>query len=420
MFKDLHTAPEPQAMLRKLSIALLVLAALAGAAIWALSPPRYADPSALRFTGQTPGSVIAVERVGGHNRLVLTGLLMAALPVRAPISDGAELLRVRYWSQVGGQPVEASGLMAVPYRTLGGAPPRGTAMYLHGTSPDRTASPSAPGDQEGLLPAALFAGGGYILLAPDYFGLGQSRAAPAYIHAPATAAAARDLVIAARSVAGALKLPFSGDLYVTGFSQGGHATAVVQRDLEAAPIPGIRLRAAAAISGAFDLVGISVPYAFQHKHSLYLAYIAASYAAQNRQPIGSVIAERYAKVLPGLFDGNHSVDAISAALPADPQDLFRPEALAEIKANKPNWFTLGLAANEAFRWAPKAPLRLYYGDKDTDVSPEDSKRFHAVSAQLGGNIHLMPQGPRDHVGTALQAVPRIRVWFDSLSASPGT
>lgn len=407
-------------MLRKFVYALLAIGLIAVVTAWALSPPRYTDPRTLRFTGRTPGSVIAVERVGGHNRLVLAGLLMAALPARPPISDGAELLRIRYWSEVGGQPVEASGLMAVPYRTLGGERPRGTAMYLHGTSPDRTASPSAPGDQEGLLPAALFAGGGYILLAPDYFGLGQSHAAPAYIHASATAAAARDLIIAARSVAGALKLPFSGDLYVTGFSQGGHATAVVQRDLEAAPIPGIRLRAAAAISGAFDLAGVSVPYAFEHKHSLYLAYIAASYAAQYHQPLGTVIAERYARVLPGLFDGNHSPDAISAALPADPQDLFRPDALAEIKAGKPNWFTDGLAANEAYRWAPRAPLRLYYGDKDTDVSPQDSKRFHAVSSQLGGNIRLMPQGPYDHVGTALQGIPRIRVWFDSLSASPGT
>jgi len=407
-------------MLRKFVYALLAIGLIAVITAWALSPPRYTDPKTLRFTGQSPGSVIAVERVGGHNRLVLTGLLMAALPARPPVSDGAELLRIRYWSEAGGQPVEASGLMAVPYRTLGGERPRGTAIYLHGTSPDRTASPSAPGDQEGLLPAALFAGGGYILLAPDYFGLGQSHAAPAYIHAPATAAAARDLVIAARSVAGALKLPFSGDLYVTGFSQGGHATAVVQRDLEAAPIPGIRLRAAAAISGAFDLAGVSVPYAFEHKHSLYLAYIAASYAAQYHQPLGTVIAERYARVLPGLFDGNHSPDAISAALPADPQDLFRPEALAEIKAGQPNWFTEGLAANEAFRWAPRAPLRLYYGDKDTDVSPQDSKRFHGASSKLGGNIRLMPQGPYDHVGTALQAIPRIRVWFDSLSASPGT
>lgn len=415
-------------MLRKLSIALIVVAAVVGATLWAYSPPRYSDPAALRFTGQTPGSVIAVERLTGYNRLVVGGLLWwADLPVVAPVSDGVELFRVRYWSQNAGKPVEASGLMAIPFATLGGQAPLGSVMYLHGTSPDRTNAPSAPGPQEGLLPAALFAGGGYVLLAPDYFGLGQSRAPPAYIHAPATAAAARDMVIAARHVAKAMQLPVSGDLYLAGFSQGGHATAIVQRDLEQAPIPGVTVRAAAAISGAFDLVGVSVPYAFQHKHSLYLGYLAVSYAAQYQQPLGTLLNDQYARSLPVLFDGDHSVDAIAAALPADPRELFRPEALAEIEGGKPNWFTSGLAANEAFRWAPKAPLRLYYGDKDTDVSPQDSKQFHAVSAALGGNITLMPQGPYDHVGAALHAVPRARLWFDELSkrpvgvsASPGT
>ena len=412
--------PEHISILRKIGLFLLALAVIAGITTWALSPPRYANPGSLRFSGRTPGAVIAVERVGGHNRLVLTALLMLALPVRAPVSDGVELLRVRYWSQAGGKPVEASGLMALPFRTLGGARPRGTAMYLHGTNPDRTSSPSAPGSQEGELSAGLFAGGGYILVAPDYFGLGLSHAAPAYIHAPATAAAARDLIVAARQVAGALHVPFSGDLYVTGFSQGGHATAVVQRDLEANPIPGVRLRAAAAISGAFDLAEISVPYAFEHKHSLYLAYIAVSYAAQYKQPLGSLVKATYARTLPALFDGNHAIDPILPALPKDPRELFRPEALAAIDAGHGDWFIDGLAANEAFRWAPKAPLRLYYGDKDTDVSPQDSKHFAAEAARLGGKVELMPQGPYDHVGTVLQAVPRIRVWFDQVSASPGT
>ena len=104
-------------MLRKLAYALLAIAVLAGLTAWALSPPRYADPASLRFSGKMPGSVIAVERVGGHNRLVLSGLLMLALPARVPISDGAELLRIRYWSEVGGQPVEAGD--------------RGGAAHLH-------------------------------------------------------------------------------------------------------------------------------------------------------------------------------------------------------------------------------------------------------------------------------------------------
>ncbi|WP_295526206.1 hypothetical protein [Novosphingobium sp. Chol11] len=403
-------------MLRKLLTVLLPLGAIVGIALWVLSPPRYTDPRTIRFAGQTPGSVIAVERLGGYNKLALSGLLwFADLPVKTSVSDGIEMFRIRYWSLNQGKPVEASGLMAVPYQTLGGQPSRGTAMYLHGTSPDRINSPSAPGPQEGLLPSAVFAGGGYTLLAPDYFGLGQSHAAPAYIYAPATAAAARDMVIAARHVADAMKLRFSPDLYIVGFSQGGHATAVVQRALEDAPIPGIEIKAAAAVAGAFDLAGVSVPYAFAQKHSLYLSFLAVSYAAQYHQPLGTLLTDHYAKVLPVVFDGNHTIEAIEAALPPDPRALFRPEALAAITESKPNWFSAGLAANEAWNWTPKAPLKLYYGDRDADVSPQDSKGFYASAAKRGANIHLMPLGPYDHVGSALQAVPRARIWFDELS-----
>ena len=281
-------------MLRKLSIALVVFAAmtalLVAASFWALSPPAYADPKALGFTGRTPGSVIAVERLTGYNRLVLGGLL--------------------WWADL---PIEA---------------------------------------------------------------------------------------------------PVSGDLYHAGFSQGVRPTAVVQRDLEQAPIASVTIRAAAAISGAFDLVRVSVPYAFAHNHSLYLGYLAVSYAAQYQQPLGTLLNDNYANSLP---DRNHSLDAIAAALPAYPREQLRPEVLAEIEGGKPSWFANGHAANEAFRWAPKAPPRLYYGDKDTDVSPQDSKQFQAVSAALGGNITLMSQGSCAHSSTALRAVPRARLWLDELS-----
>jgi hypothetical protein len=288
-------------------------------------------------------------------------------------------------------------------------------MYLHGTSPDRSASPSAPGALEGMLSTAMFAGGGYALLAPDYIGLGPARTEQPYLHAGATAAAARDLITAANRVTTALKMPASPELYLVGFSQGGHATAVVQRALEANPLPGTTIKAAAAIAGAYDLAGISVPYAFANKHSLYLAYLAHAYATQYHQPLGSLLVPRYAELVPTLFDGDHSLDAISAALPPDPRTMFRPEILADMAAKRPNWFTTALANNQAFDWQPKALLRLYYGDRDTDVSPQDSKHFHAVSQAKGGNVTLVPVGPHDHIGSALEAVPMARMWFDTLS-----
>jgi pimeloyl-ACP methyl ester carboxylesterase len=404
-------------MKRRLGVTLLALLAITGLASWWCAAPRYADVGMIRSGNRQPGTVLSVTRVGGHSRPVLQALLWwADLPVKVPVSDGIEMFRVDYWSQLDGRPVEASGLLAVPYTVLRGGPSRGTVVYLHGTSPDRANSPSAPAVEEGLLPAAVFAGGGYTLLAPDYIGLGQSRAPQTYLDADATAAAARDLIVAARHVGDAMKLAQSADLFCVGFSQGGHATAVVQRALETTPVTGVHVKAAAAISGAFDLAGISLPYAIRNRHPLYLAYLADSYALQYHQALGTLLVPKYAAVVPRLFDGNHSVDAISAGLPRDPHDLFLPARLAEFSVGKPNWFTAALVANQAWNWAPKAPLRLYYGDRDQDVSPDDSKHFAATATRLGGNVQLVPLGPYDHGQSALHAVPLARQWFDQLSS----
>jgi pimeloyl-ACP methyl ester carboxylesterase len=405
-------------MKRKVFLVLVALIAVLGMTAWLLSAPSTVDVVRIKEPGNTPGSVISVEKLGEHNKLVLRGALWwAGLPVKTPATDGVALFRVRYWSEIGGRPMQASGLMALPYAVLGGQRPRGTVMYFHGTSPDRSNSPSAPGMEEGLLTAAIYAAGGYTLLAPDYIGLGHSREQQAYLHAGATAAAARDLVTASQHAVKAMKLTYASDLYLVGFSQGGHATAVVQRAFEATPVEGVRVKAAAAIAGAFDLANISIPYAFKYKHSLYLAYLAHSYAIQYQQPIGSLLAPKYAALVPKLYDGDHSSDAIVAALPSDPREMFLPERLAEIDAGKSNWFIVALIANRAEDWLPKAPLRLYYGDKDTDVSPQDSKNFHAIASKAGGNIQLMPVGPYAHSESAYHAVPLARLWFDTLSTA---
>jgi pimeloyl-ACP methyl ester carboxylesterase len=404
-------------MKRKLLFLVAGLIALLLLAAWSLSGPAVPDVRAIKGAERKPGAVIDVEHLKGHHELVLRALLWwADLPVKTPITDGVQMFRVRYWSAFDSQLVEASGLMSLPFSTLRGQAPRGTVIYLHGTSPSRADSPSALG-VEGMLPSAIFGGGGYTMLAPDYIGLGQSKAAQTYLHTQATVAAARDLALASQEVARALKLPSSNDLYLTGFSQGGHATAAVQRALEAAPVMQSSVKAAAAVAGAFDLANISVPYAFKHQHALYLGYLAHSYAVQYKQPLASLLVPQYASTVPTLYDGDHSTDAIQAGLPKDARDLFLPERLAEMDAGQANWFVTALVANEAFRWAPKAPLRLYFGERDTDVSPEDSKNFFAVASKLGGNISLVPVGPHTHSETAYRGVPMARLWFDELSAA---
>jgi pimeloyl-ACP methyl ester carboxylesterase len=250
----------------------------------------------IRDLGQAPGSVISVQYLTGYSAITLRILLWRVhLPRHVEVSGGIDLYRIRYWTAVTGKPVAVSGLMSIPRGVSDGRMPRATVMYLHGTSPARAESPSAPGDAEGLLPAAAFAGGGYVLLAPDYEGLGDSTVAPTYLIAEPTSAAARDLLTAAHHASEGLKIQWNPNLYLVGFSQGGQAVAAVHRDLEARPNESVTLRGSVAIAGPFDLDRISIPYAFQHRHTLYLAYIAYCYANYYRHPLSDLVLEPYAR-----------------------------------------------------------------------------------------------------------------------------
>ena len=103
------------------------------------------------------------------------------------------------------------------------------------------------------------------------------------------------------------------------------------------------------------------------------------------------------------------------ALPRAPREMFTPEFLANSDNGPDRWFRTALAENEAYDWAPQAPLRLYYGDNDQDVSPEDAKFAAKSMKERGGNVELVSVGPFTHNESIFHALPRIRRWFDDLS-----
>jgi pimeloyl-ACP methyl ester carboxylesterase len=367
----------------------------------------------------TPGSVAKVEHLAGYPALVLRGLIAyGKMPAPIPVSSGIDLYRISYWSRTNGQPVLVSGLMAVPQ----GRQPRATMLWMHGTNSDRKSSLSAP-SLEGILAGAIFAGGDYLMLAPDLIGLGVSRAPQAYLYNPSTIAVTLDFLKAARTVAADLGKAWRPGLYIAGFSQGGHSTAVIHRELERRGDPAWRVKASAAIAGAYDLADITLPFAMQgrsNQDTTYLGLVAISYATYYGQPLTSILAPATLPLVRTLLDGAHT-NEIKAKMPANPRSIFTPEFLADFDAGRTDWFIAAMRENAVREWAPKAPFRAYVGDADVDVPPTDARAFVARSQSLGGQAQLVDLGRFDHGGTAYHAVPQIRAWFDALSAgsAPG-
>lgn len=319
--------------------------------------------------------------------------------------------RISYGSHdAAGGPLRLSGLLALPR----GVAAAGLVSWQHGTTTTRTDVPSAL-SVDGQAAAIVFAGNGYGVVAPDYVGLGASPGVHTYLVADDAARAVNDLIRAARQIRG---VPATPPLLI-GFSQGGHASLASQQALEAAGEP---VSAVAAVAGPHNLRTISLGVALKGgspQHPLYLAYMTRGYAARYAQPMESVLTPQAAALTRKLFDQPHAPDAIMAALPKTPRQMFQPAFLEAFDQGGDHWLLAALAANETSHFRPKAPVRLYYGRADVDVLPAEALTTAKMMTALGADVTTADVGPYGHNPSIIHAAPMALAWFQGLEQGRG-
>lgn len=403
--------------LGKLLLAFVLLMCVVGiAATITFGTFAVAIPESLK--GDDPGTLVAVEQTGRYPGFVAQYLLNSVdLPDPIDVKYGVTLYRVKYrTTNYDGSAVVASGLLALP----NGCDLHSVVVYHHGTIAERLAAPSQSRLGEGTLVAVATSGIGHVLVAPDYIGLGESHTTHPYLHTKTTASTSTDFLRAARTLVEHLRVKWPSSLYLMGFSQGGHATFAVHRDLEKLHDPRFEVRASAAIAGPFHLREVSFPHALTGKskaHAFYLAYTSNSYAHTYSQPLKSIMISPYAETVPVLFDGDHKTDEILAALPNDPRKLFNLEFLAAYDKGESHWFLDALAENNVDAWTPAAPVRIYYGEDDEDVPPEEARRLEAAMKRRGADVTAISVGDCKHDASARHAIPKAIRWFTELQTA---
>lgn len=172
--------------------------------------------------------------------------------------------------------VRVSGGIVIPQ--IAPAALKGLILYFHGTTVQRTNVPSAftatnnvATYTDGILTAAIWASQGYVVVMPDYIGLGDDTAHPhPYVAYPRqNAQSGLAMLRAARSfLAQSYKITGRLPLFVTGYSEGGayalEAAHLMQNNPRYASELKAKLREAAPISGFFDLSGTGLPYLFDN------------------------------------------------------------------------------------------------------------------------------------------------------------
>lgn len=358
--------------------------------------------------------VVGVRALGALSVEDVVGLL-GPLGAAAFARYGVRTAAVRYRTRgVGGEPVVASGLLAVPVGVEGD---RDVVVFHHGTTVEKREAPSTPEHLTTRLLAPFFASCGFVFVAPDYVGLGAD--APGrhpYLHAATEVTASLDMLEAARGVcAREFGMGWTSRLFLTGFSQGGQATLAVQRALESDAGCGFEVVASAPVAGPYSLSAVTVPTVFGRpgaNTSLYLAYVLTAYEAIYGiyGDAAAVFVPPYDGLVEGLFDGHHTGDAVRAALPASPVELIRGEWWrAAMGGGHP--FGAALRENDTDDFAPRAPVRLYAGTADEDVPAENAFAAARAFTGRGSVAEVVDVGPVDHEATSFVAFPLIRAWF---------
>jgi dienelactone hydrolase len=210
------------------------------------------------------------------------------------------------------QPTTASGALFIP---TGNDPAcqgaRPILVYAHGTQVVESfniADLANADNAEGLLMAVTFAARGYIVVAPNYAGFhDSSQPYHAYLNADQSAKDTVDAIAAARS---ALPTSFApnvtdnGQLFVTGYSQGGHVAMATQRLLQQT---GVAVTASAPMSGPYALSAFA-DAVFQGRvvgsAPLFLAYLIPGYQRAYGNVYSTpadVFDERYAAGIESLL-----------------------------------------------------------------------------------------------------------------------
>lgn len=333
-----------------------------------------------------------------------------------------------------GQPDTLSGLVALPLIEDQLLFP--LTVYNHGTVTDREAVPSRVGVVERLLPNA-FATSGYVVVAPDYIGLGDSRGFHPYLHAETEARAGRDMIVATKEwFAGGTdgaesSVRLNDQLFITGYSQGGHAAQALHRDLQLRPDSNqLTVTAATHLSGPYSISEVMRRELFSENPSTLPAFVAYTYLSYNRMyelfdSLAEAFVPPYLSVIDSfdreLIDGESFNTRLTELLNVEEntpfaaifQDSIR-EQLRVAAGEAP--VVMALRDNDTYEWAPLSPTLIYYCTEDEQVPPGNAILADSVMRLLGAtDLTLTNGGPFDHGGCIVPAATATLDFFNALA-----
>lgn len=275
----------------------------------------------------------------------------------------------------------ATGLVCIP--TNYPCAEMGMVTFGHGLCLKDREAPSNNNNIYGFLTKGL-ACNGLVAAAPDYIhlGYGASPGFQGFVHAETEATATVDLFRALRSYCNDNNIGLNGDIFLSGYSQGGHSSLATAKMMQEELGNEFTVTGCASGGGTYDLSGIaadsllSITRKTPERQSLALVVRSYIEAYNDSLPLYGLPTDP-AAAMDSIFE--HPYDSILNEMLLRDTQLYNNSLLDsipsrmltdsfEIKARTdPNFFFRRLLSyNDLYDWVPQMPVMLFQSTADIE------------------------------------------------------
>ncbi|RAP33720.1 hypothetical protein DID75_01465 [Candidatus Marinamargulisbacteria bacterium SCGC AG-410-N11] len=266
----------------------------------------------------------------------------------------------------------------------------------------------------------LYASSGYIAVSPHYIGYGVSGIPHPYLHAKTLAFTVIDMIRATKQLMIEKNILHNGQIFMTGYSEGGYATMAAAKVIEESLGHEIQLTAIAPNAGSFDmssLVQTILNSSMIYPHPAAIPFLVFSYndIYDLENQVGPILRADVKKIKP-MYNGQYTRTEINRQLPDVPVMMFTESFVQKVRGGEVGLVTAVLKENDVYRWTPKVKVRMHHCISDIEVSYQHSKTalnyFHSNGANHVELIDPMPNA--NHLDGYYVAQIETKKWFDML------
>ena len=326
-----------------------------------------------------------------------------------------------------GDLVLASGSIFVPVDVACSLP---ILSWQHGTV---VADAGAPSENiSSSMIGVIAASHGYLVLMSDYVGLGSGEGFHNYCHAETEASAVIDLIIQSDFFLNSIGIEANGQLFLMGYSQGGHATMATVKELELNFTETLSVTASAPMAGPYSMSEAQVDMLNTiYPNPGYFPYIIFAY--QNvydnlYNDVSELLKPGFSDLL-SMYDGTYSMTEINDeiwsigeslyGIPANeftPLDMIQDAYYDAYQNNDNHPFRIALEENDLIDFIPQSPMRLIHCSGDNDVPYTNSvMAWNAFSPFVAEELVLLDGGYFSHSECAQFAIISAKLFFDELA-----